>query len=125
MKNTPLVILALSLCFACKGHDSEDDAWTTLSNAVDSLYRGNYEAYLNFVDSQDVADIHKDVLILSLKQQYDILSETDSLNCIMDEINSDNDTAEIKYRIIKNSQDTTFCIQKMILSNGKWKIKIK
>ena len=125
MKNTLFLILAFSFCFACKGLDSEDDAWNTLNNAVDSLYHGNYDAYICYLDSQDVASINKDVLVLSLKQNQPILSDTDSITCIMDEINSDKDTAEIKYRIIKNSQDTTFCIQKMILSNGKWKIKFK
>jgi len=117
------LILITLLGTACGG-DNNDDAWTTLCSAVDSLYHGNYEAYINNVDSQDVATITKDVLLLSLKQNYNILSENDSLECIMDDINSVNNSALIKYRIICNQKDTSFCIQKMMLLDGKWKLKI-
>ena len=124
MKHLLFLILA-SLLFVSCGGDNEDDAWTTLSNAVDSLYHGNYDAYINCVDSQDIVDINKDVFLLSLKQQHPRLSDSDSISCIMDDINSENDTAIIKYQIIKNQEDTTYCLQKMVFSNGKWKIKVK
>ena len=124
-----IIIFAFSSIVAIACGNSSDDthaAWNALNDALDSLYKNNYDAYIECVDSQDIALIGENTIRLLLKQKYDNVKQTETVSFLLDNaIVNDDSTANVGYKIIKEGGDTTFCSQKMKFVNGVWKIKLK
>ncbi len=124
-------LICFALCslaaIACNNNsDDYNNAWTTLKEAIDSLYANNYDAFIQRVDSQDVAEIGDNTLLLMLKQKYDDGNLADNSTLIIDNfVENQDSTINLEFKITGNNADTVYCSQKMKKVNGMWKIKMK
>ena len=101
--------------------DNECEQWKVLRQAFAELLKNDYGAYLTYVDSTQLLNEKAHLLKDALKQKY--ASENYSKNCrfLFSKLYMlADDTAEVYFTIM--DYDTIYAMQKMRLSDGKWKI---
>lgn len=100
---------------------NECEQWKVLRQAFNELMKGDFDAYLAFVDSTQLANNKSDMLKDALRQKYARENFSEDCRFSFSKLSLlTEDTAEVFFSII--DQDTVFTMQKMRLDNGKWKI---
>ena len=123
-----IALIAASICLTACSNSSEEEEqqpqWVTLEQAMTALYSKDFNKYLSFVDS--VPLIGKSELVLqTIRQKYLDVNVWDSTKVALADVSEINDsTVDVFYKVYSNRSDTVYSVQRMILRDGNWKIKL-
>lgn len=119
-----LFTIILVSCGKSQNDDKICEQWDVLNKALTALYNEQFSTYLSFLDSAQVESQDKMLILNVLKQKYTKTDSTQIPKLVFSKVNLINtDSADIYYTEIY-SNDTVYEMQKMIRSNGKWKLLI-
>ncbi len=121
------VIVVFIALYACAASDEEEimaPQWTTLEQAMNALYSKDFNKYLSFVDSLSIQD-KKEIVIQTIRQKYLDTNPWDSNRVRLSDIQNINDScSDVFFKIYSNRMDTVYSVQRMVLRDGNWKIKL-
>lgn len=124
-----VALLSVSCLNSCAGDNPYLTPQTALDYALDSLYAHNYGAYIRSVAQEDDGPIFSESVMRNLLQQHVEATEEEKGTVIAcDVVNVDYQTdslAAVYYQLTFSSGATEVSSQKMVASNGQWKLRIR
>ena len=124
-----VALLSVSCLNSCAGDNPYLTPQTALDYALDSLYAHNYGAYIRSVAQEDGDPIFSESVMRNLLQQHVEATEEEKGTVIAcDVVNVDYQTdslAAVYYQLTFSSGATEVSSQKMVASNGQWKLRIR
>lgn len=121
------VIVAFTCLTACSDSPEEEahsPQWVVLEQAMTALYHKDFNQYLSFVDST-LIEGKKELVMKAVRQKYLDVNPWDSTKVVLSDVKEINDsTADVFFKIYANRLDTVYSVQRMVLHDDNWKIKL-
>ena len=124
-----VALLSASCLLSCAEENPYLTPQTALDYALDSLYAHNYGAYIRSVASEDGRPVLPESVMRNLLQQHVGSVEEEKGEVIAcDVVNVDYQTdslAAVFYQLTFSSGETEVSSQKLVATNGQWKLRIR